>query len=263
MARRSKRKPDPQPSDFIAAFRPKEGPVYFVSRRMLTNELRYERQRFHKSFDATYKESFLDISEQLSRASGMVASAFTNSELSNVDLRAAGLTTHALKSIEAAVELIRSGFVVQPNVLVRAALEQLAASFAFLTDSRQSKLLDEGLFKSTAAISIATKTFPLVGRLYGMLSEEFVHASDFHSRPQPNIVATTKSVPLNVALSHVRVCLIFALVVAELFVVESSNLTWFWKAFPNGGWALNPDEKVREWMVAFASADGGPKDVGS
>lgn len=105
-------------------------------------------------------------------------------ELSDADFQSAHLFWTALNTILSAMELFIRGYSKEPAVLTRSALE--VASVACDLHLNPSKLSDFRLrkFKSTESISVVKAVLPVIGSMYGQLSDIYAHVSLIHSLPQ-------------------------------------------------------------------------------
>ena len=66
-------------------------------------------------------------------------------------------------------------------VLIRSIIETAAGVVRLCSDPDGLANFYAGTLSSTKAISGASKVFPGLGRIYGMLSNEFVHIGEFHA----------------------------------------------------------------------------------
>lgn len=217
------------PADVAALVETSAEEVVVVKMDVLRTELDRERQSYHSAFDATYAAEISLIGESYARISALLLATISADSVPPEHIRVAmAFLTHAQKSTVAALELLRSGFVMQPNVLTRATLEMAAASFTFITEPSQFNRMRDGNFKSTHGITVFNKVLPMVGRLNGLLSNHFVHIGQLHESPQANIKCTPAHPEVNVTLTHIKATQLLTHIVAELLVIDRLQPPWFW-----------------------------------
>lgn len=86
------------------------------------------------------------------------------------------------------VSLLRQGYLIEPMMLLRNAVEGFSVAYSLQKDEALLKKFaaNPRKFPSNMQITFMSKEFPLIGKLYGILSN-FTHASEFHAVPSAAI----------------------------------------------------------------------------
>jgi hypothetical protein len=94
-----------------------------------------------------------------------------------------GLMTKGVNTLVAALELSLAGYLWEPLILLRSALEGSAAAWDMVHNPSRFAAWQTGKFKSTKSISMANESAPEIGRLWAHLSDMNVHTSPINSSP--------------------------------------------------------------------------------
>lgn len=94
-----------------------------------------------------------------------------------------GVMTKAANTLVAALELSLAGYLWEPSMLLRSALEGCAAAWDIVHNPSRFAAWQTANFKSTHSISRANEVAPEIGRLWGHLSDMNVHTSSINSSP--------------------------------------------------------------------------------
>ncbi|MBA7688255.1 hypothetical protein ES703_96734 [subsurface metagenome] len=87
-------------------------------------------------------------------------------------------------TIIASFELTRSGYGVEPPVVLRNALETCTTAIDLIKNTEKYKAFKERKYKSSESISEAKNILPVIGKFYGLLSEFYTHVNFASSSPQ-------------------------------------------------------------------------------
>lgn len=95
-----------------------------------------------------------------------------------------GLMTKGMNTLMAAFELSLNGYLWEPSILLRSALEGSATAWDIVhNESRFELWKAERKFDSSDSITNVKKVIEPIGKLYGHLSKMNVHTSPFNSSP--------------------------------------------------------------------------------
>jgi hypothetical protein len=94
-----------------------------------------------------------------------------------------GLMTKGANSLMAGFELALSGYMWEPPVLLRSALEGCAVAWDIVHNADRFTTWNSGKFDATDSISNVKKVIEPVGRLYGFMSNMNVHTKPLNSSP--------------------------------------------------------------------------------
>lgn len=152
-----------------------------------------------QKFDELYSEEIEDISEELSISfnnSLIIINYENQKEISDNDFQSALLFWSSANTIIASLELFRRGYVREPLIILRHSLEVMSTAYCVHKNPEMARYFLQGLkgsknIASTKNISEAKKIQPMIGRMYGMLSQTVSHVSALHVVPHGS-----KSAPL-------------------------------------------------------------------
>lgn len=94
-----------------------------------------------------------------------------------------GVMTKGANTLVAAFELSLNGYLWEPSILLRSALEGCVAAWDIVHNPSRFATWKSGKFESTGSISNAKEVAPEIGRLWGHLSNMNVHTSPLNSSP--------------------------------------------------------------------------------
>lgn len=97
---------------------------------------------------------------------------------------------NAVSDLTGAVQVSRQGFIKPPFVIIRSALENLAAAVVMHNDEKQFKLYQSSKLNLPWCIGQAKKFFSEFGPIYGSFTNNFVHEKleqIYGRRPKPKI----------------------------------------------------------------------------
>jgi hypothetical protein len=104
-------------------------------------------------------------------------------------LVAFGLLTKGTNTLMAAFELSLNGYLWEPSILLRSALEGFATAWDIVHNETRFELWKgQRQFHSTDSIRNVKEVSPMIGNLYGLLSNVNVHTSPLNSTP--SMIAT-------------------------------------------------------------------------
>jgi hypothetical protein len=243
--------------------------VYQVTDNILRNLVFRDAAAVTKSFDDQYGSELDEIDAFYSEASFMFFVA-TRTDLGlHKDYKTIfpGLLHNALNTFGGAVVLLRQGLPAQSMLLIRQVLEICSTIIHISTDPKDEAIKDfhAEKFQSSKSIGPATRVVPIMGVLWGGLSEDFVHINSTHSRPRPVLPYQAADSDVDAVLTCLRMAIWICDITAELAFSQAKNENRYWKqGMLNGREALkyDPDEKERIRIAKFLNIEGiGPDDL--
>lgn len=103
---------------------------------------------------------------------------------SEIDHNSVMILWSKANSLISAFELVRRGYIVEPLILARHALEGAAVVVDILKSPQKLSKFFSQKYKSTGAISVAKEVIPIFGKIYGGLSDNLVHIGLLSCMPQ-------------------------------------------------------------------------------
>jgi hypothetical protein len=118
-----------------------------------------------------------------------------------------------------------------------------------------------GTLGSTKAVNAANKAFPVFGRIYGMLSKEFVHIGENQAAFERMGDYSKDDEDLKLILTSMKVTAWVMYVATELTFIEFVPRPRYWKivAHHEAGTRVevnyDPSELERQWQAQFLGVD--------
>jgi len=154
---------------------------FILTNDMLINQLQRDGPRVARSFDKLMKTELVECSKLFSSVQGMLLRHLPRVDDEGFKATSARLLSSAANSYVASIEVARHGFPRQHGALVRMVIETLATVVVLATKPEALAQFHSGKLSSSKCVSWANKSLPLLGPLWGMLSNEFVHIGLGHS----------------------------------------------------------------------------------
>ena len=250
--------PDLTDEVVVRFYDPKTNRGYIFRDTMLLNHITRDAVEIAKSFDEALPEEFKVLSREWSLCAALLhigrAKAVDLEDHLRVDC--SSILSNALNSLASALTLLRSGFTLQPGIIIRTCIEAVALVFHLLQNPSHLSLFRSGELKSAKAISTAKKILPVFGPLYGSFSEKFTHIGDYHWRLNTIKKYASGDLPLLANLQFISSGIWLAYVATELAFIECVESPRYWKeqesALPrDNAYAYAPNEQELAWMEAF------------
>lgn len=245
-----------QPDTVAAAFfDPITGALVALPHDGLLREIRTESPKRAIEFDQKFGADAAAISREWAVTSGVVTLGVRHSSLEPVNLesqRVGIILFNALQTVAAALEVLRSGYALQPGILLRSSVEAVAMAFDLSANSKSMDRFKRGTYRSSGAVGRAKRLFRVIEPVYGILSEQHTHIGDAHERAysfeEHGRDATNQLVLVKAAMALLAVG-------AELIFSEVVSEPRFWRAHPAGGLTFKPDGDVLEYLSTFVELE--------
>lgn len=105
-------------------------------------------------------------------------------EVSDADFQSANLFWNALNTELSAIELFIRGYMKEPAVLTRSALEIAMVACDLHLNPDKLSFFYAGKLQSTESIGVIKQVIPAIAPMWGQLSDYFAHVSLLHVLPQ-------------------------------------------------------------------------------
>jgi hypothetical protein len=223
---------------------------------MLLMELRRTFQTASE-FDSLYGDDVEEISKLYSESLAYIRFACEDSTSDEKSLRSvqSRLLLNAAKSFSAAVHLLRTGYVLQPGVLVRSALETIGVAVYLCVRPGELKRYEDGTLESTRCIGEAKGVLPWFGELYGSLSEQFVHIGRLHALPNYSFAYTKRHPAVGTNLLILRRLAWMLSVATEFIFTEHFTELRYFRRLESGKYVYLPSKTEPEWLAAFLAPE--------
>jgi len=223
------------------------------SKNILVNQLKIAAPTIEKSFDSLCDPDVQELSEFLSETlalllSGHRAASNRNRELHRI---CAELLMNAGNSFCAALTLLRTGYVLQPGIVLRSLMESVSTMLHLVQFPKDIVAYKNDALKSPKTISSAKKLLPPFGGLYGFYSENFTHISRLHRSVEPVRAYESRDEGLELNLAFFRMSAWLLYVATELLFGELLEETRYWKFRDDVVTSWAPSAQERDWMSSF------------
>lgn len=231
---------------------PEAKKLYVFSEDMLINQLGREGPRIEASFDALCAVDLVELSALLSKANGLFFSGMAVGLKQDDELRVAcsQLLMNAANSFAAAVAVLRTGYVLQPGIILRSLLEAVSTSLHLMQNPKDLHAYKSNTLQSPKTIAAAKKALPPFGLLYGHFSDNFAHIGHLHKSITPIREYTSKHEALEVNLSSLRIASWLLYVTGELVFNDLVEHPRYWHPVDQG-YAYDPSDEEKAWMQNF------------
>jgi hypothetical protein len=147
----------------------------FVSGKLLINQFTRDGPQIEASFDRLCMADLEAMSELAGQAVGILFAGLAKTTSNGDMLRAqcAELMMNTVNAFSAAVQALRSGYVLAPGIIMRNVVETLAVVAHLMSGPKDLAKFQAGKFSSTSALAAAKKIVPVFGFWYGFLTERF------------------------------------------------------------------------------------------
>ena len=230
-----------------------EKKAFIFKENMLVNQLQRDSRKIEQSFDNLCKEEIEELSRLQSDIAGILFAGIAKTTKKEDELRfnCGQLLMNATNSFTAAVHVLRSGYLLQPPVLMRNILENLAVVIHLIINPNDLKIFKEGKFPSSKTISSAKKAIPPFGQFYGQLSKHFAHIGSLYYLINPPLEYEELNDPLRLNLTFLRLILWLLYVSTELTFYDIVPEPRYWKSLGNGVFCYAPNDDEKKWQQSF------------
>jgi hypothetical protein len=226
--------------------------VFVVKNEVLTNQLRRDALKIGSSFDALCDSDLQELSKcfAASMSVTMAGLMWATKREQKLEMACAELLLNASHSFTAAVLLLRSGFYLQPGILIRSLLESFSTVFHLVQTPDDIERYRTGNLPSTKTIAAAKRALPVFGQLYGYFSDNFAHIGQLHRGMNPLTEFKVRGDELVANLGFLRLAVWLLYVTAEFAFNEVVPDPRYWKPVTDG-FEYAPSDAEREWMNVF------------
>lgn len=228
---------------------------------ILLNQIDRDARNNAKSFDKLCKKEIETLSIVLSRCMmfqnrKMIESSRENDE---VMIGIMNLLWNACTSFSAAVLLLRSGFRLQPGIIIRNIIETISLALYLFSNQDEFQNYLVGKVKSSKTISFVKKMIPPFGELYGFYSAEFAHIGSLQQKQQPIIKYTADDESLIMNIHFLRTISWVIDIATELLCFDCIQEKHYWKLIGknsdgNTEFSYDPTEDVKKWIIDYLEA---------
>ena len=240
-----------------------ESVVAIATRNILSNLVTRDISPVCISFDQHYAERIRPIDELFSDAAFILFTTTRYDGNISEDYESVlyGLLNNALNSIGSATVLLRSGFYKQALTLMRQAIE-IASTVIHIVGDDSGKALAEfkdNTYVSSKSITKAKAAIPVIGELWGFLSNSYVHITSMYAFVQTLRPYTEEQQVVIDAIDCLRMSTWIVYLAAEIAFPMTLSENRYWKPLVVGNrhaLAFNPNREEREWAANYLDKEG-------
>jgi len=223
------------------------------SESMLMNRVDREARVVTESFDSICREAIGHLETMYSRVAALLYIGVDNAKALGDDLRHTGaiVLTNALKSLTAAFALLRTGWRLQPHLCLRNGMEAASVVMHLLQCPNDLQKFKDGQLESQRTLKSAKAAMPPIGKLYGILSDEFVHIGKPFLHIQKGNVYSESEWEMWQCLASITGFAHMLYMVAELLLHNWVSEPQCWVQVDVGGYAVQWSEEMTRWRKDF------------
>ncbi len=227
--------------------------IRVYSNDMLIKRIHRDSGKIAKSFDKLCNEELIEISELFSRSAYMVGDGLVRAvhDDNEIKITSSKLLMNALITIQASVELLRKGYILQPGMLLRSTVEAVSTVAYFLIEEDGYIKYKDGKLNVNKTIKYGKQVIPPLGYIQGFLSNKFVHIDNLHSENNTVTEYNEMIEPLRINLGLIKASTWLVYVVSELTFYDYFNEHIFWSKIAENGYKFEITPKEKIWMNNF------------
>ncbi len=236
-----------------------------ITKNIIFNSLHLTSNKIAQEFDTLYSQEISEIAEEMATSYQILFNVINKEDQSKTpdnDFQSALLFWTALNTCLSAIELLRRGYNKEPQMLLRNILEIFASAYDIHIHPEKLNILryKPKEFDSTKSINVVKQIHPVIGQMYGSLSDKFSHVSIFHTVPHnsknpfcvgglfdPN---EQKTIVCGLLLP-IKLTLDVLNSVLEITFIKEVSVSRFWKKTENGSYQYTPSKKIIECEEKF------------
>jgi hypothetical protein len=232
-----------------------------ITKDTLLNQLHSTSNEIAQEFDILYPQEISDIAEEMAISYQILFDILNKedqSKTSDNDFQSALLFWTALNTYLSGVELFRRGYSKEPQMIMRNVLEIFASAYDMHIHPEKLNILqnDPKNFDSTMSMAAVKGIHPVVGKMYGNLSDKFSHVSVFHTVPHysknPFCIgglfdSNERKVTICSLLPILTLTLNVLNSVIEITFINEISGSSFLKMGENGSYQYSPSKKIINW----------------
>ena len=221
---------------------------------MLMNRVSHEATNVAISFDGICQEAVGHLETIYSRVAGVLYIGLENSKATGDELRQSCGTvlSNALKSLTAAFALLRSGWRLQPYLCLRNGMEAASVVLYLIQRPDELQKFKDGNLETTKTITVAKNAIPPIGRLYGILSDEFTHIGKPFLHLQKGNVYTDSEWEMWQCLASIAGFCEMLYLITELVFYDLVSDHHCWVRVDGTSYRQQRSKDMTEWHDGFA-----------
>ena len=224
---------------------------YIFTDDLLINQLQRLCPSVCNSFDIKFFEEFKHLSSDIDKILPIqfVGHKMANRENDELLIVCGDLLRNSTNTVIAATQTLRCGFRLQSGILLRTSIEICATVVHLLTQPDKLNNFRANKLESTKSISVANKQIPLYGKVWGLLSQKFIHIGSFHTDYYPlDEYSEKEEIPAKVTLGMLGFATLILAITTELTFINVTKESKYWVPIGNHKYKfIPPDNSQMVW----------------
>jgi hypothetical protein len=129
-------------------------------------------------------------------------------------------------------------------------VETLSVVIQLLSDEGALEKFHNGKLNASGSISFSKKTFPVLGPLYGFLSNQFVHIGPAHATVESISAYKDGEEPIEFIISNMRGVTLLTYMVTEVVFFEDVAAPKYWQRIGKFEYKTSVTEETRHWQAS-------------
>jgi hypothetical protein len=229
--------------------------IFIYSGPMLMNRVEREACVAAESFDAITGHAVEHL-EQMYFRSAVLLHKVHQAPLEEPYKTVGVVLTNALKSLTAAFALLRTGWRLQPYSCLRNGIEATSVVIHLVANPGDLRKFKDGKLDVPKTLRAAKMAIPPIGRLYGMLTEEFVHLGKPFWHLQRGNTYTNAEWEMWQCLASVSFFSFIVFIVCELAFYRQLSEHHCWLLQGDGNLKQTWSPEIRKWRSEFVTIYG-------
>ena len=217
---------------------------------MLMNRVEREARVTAKSFDAIAGEAVTHLEQMYSR-SAILLHSVQQTAIGDPHKTFAAVLTNALKSLTAAFALLRTGWRLQPYSCLRNGIEAISVVVHLVSQPDDLQKFKDGELDVPTTLKAAKTAIPPIGKLYGMLTEEFVHVGKPFWHPQKGNFYSESGWEMWQCLAAISFFAFTIFIVSELALHKFVSEPHCWILQGDGNLRQMWSPEIKQWREEF------------
>jgi hypothetical protein len=219
---------------------------------MLMNRVEREARVTAKSFDAIASVAVTHLEQMYSR-SAILLHSIQQAPMDDPYKTYAAVLTNALKSMTAAFALLRTGWRLQPYSCLRNGIESISVVAHLVLQPNDLQKFKDGKIDVPKTLRAAKIAIPPIGKLYGMLTEEFVHVGKPFWHSQKGNIYSESEWQMWQCLAAISFFAFTVLIVSELALCQFVSERHCWTVQEDGNLRQMWSPEIKQWREEFVT----------
>lgn len=219
---------------------------------MLMNRVEREARVTADSFDAIAGAAVAHLEQMYSRSAIILHSVY-QLPIDEPHKTYVAVLTNALKSLSAALALLRMGWRLQPYSCLRNGIEATSVIIHLVAHPNDLQKFKAGKLDVPKTLKAAKTAIPSIGKLYGMLTEEFVHVGKPFWHLQKGNIYSDSEWQMWQCLAAIAFFALIIFIVSELALYELVPERHCWKRQGDGSFKQIWSMEVKQWREEFVT----------